>query len=256
MAKFFKKNQVKSTLVSNNIALSKVLEQAAKQPEYQEVFYRRFLNQHIYVLVQKDTDPNTPLEATPIIVFENNIIPVFTETDRIYQHNAITEDVNYIKVIGRSFLEMVLGQTLIVNPFSKVNKTLVPAEIAEMLSGSIFHKRPKASKAEIQMKVTLGHPKVIPTAILEAFKPYLTQNKDIQKAYLGWIYNPQTDQTPHYIIALELQENSNCKIHADNLALLAKPLQEPDAIMDIMELLPKGDFSDFFYNQSEPFYQK
>lgn len=246
---------INKNIITNNISLSKVIEKASIEPELREIFYKRFLKENIYVLVQKNknTNKSTPLESTPIVVLQNNNIPVFTELERIFEHNAIGEEVDYIKVIGRNFLEMVVGETIIVNPFSKTNKTLVPAEITDMLNGSIFNKLALNQKANIQMDVMIGHPKVHPTEFIESLIPFLKDNQEIIKAYLGWTFNPKTDKEPHYIIALELT-NNNCSHYAHEIASIAKPYQKQDDILDIIQLEEGGTFSDFFYKQSTPFF--
>lgn len=252
-----KKRTFNKNIINNNISLAKVIEKATDELEFREIFYKRFLKEHIYVLVQKnkDTSKQLPLESTPIIVLQNKNIPVFTELERIFEHNVIGEEVDYIKVIGRSFLEMVVGETVIVNPFSHINKTLVPAEISDMLNGTIFNKLSKNQNSKIQMDVIIGHPKDPPSEFIESLIPFLSKSQDIIKAYLGWTFNPKIDKKPHYIIALELT-NNNCSHYANEIALIAKPHQSEDDILDIIQLEEGGTFSEFFYKQSSPFYTK
>lgn len=257
MALFNKKNTFNKNIVNNNISLAKIIEKAKNEPEFREIFYRRFLKENIYVLIKKDKNStkNSSLESSPIVVLQNKRIPVFTEPERIFEHNAIGDEVDYIKVIGRSFLEMVVGETIIVNPFSNINKTLIPAEISDMLNGSIFNKISAIQKTKIQMDVIIGHPKVHPTEFIKSLIPFLNKNQDINKAYLGWTFNPKIDEKPHYIIALELA-NNNCSQYANEIALIAKPFQSEDDILDIIQLEEGGTFSEFFYKQSSPFYIK
>ncbi|SFJ78309.1 enhanced serine sensitivity protein SseB C-terminal domain-containing protein [Myroides guanonis] len=252
-----KKSTFNKNIINNNISLAKVIEKATDEPEFREIFYKRFLKENIYVIVQKDKNStkNTSLESSPIVVLQNNNIPVFTEPERIFEHNAIGDEVDYIKVIGRSFLEMVVGETVIVNPFSNANKTLVPAEISDMLNGTIFNRISTNQKTKIQMDVMIGHPKVHPKEFIESLIPFLNKNQDINKAYLGWTFNPKIDKNPHYIIALDLTTN-NCSQYANEIALIAKQYQSEDDILDIIQLEEGGTFSEFFYKQSSPFYIK
>lgn len=255
----YKQNRKKSPyakLIANNISLEKILEKATTEIEYREIFYKRFLNADIYVLIQKKGNAAPPsLEKTPIVVLQNNHIPVFTNPERIFDHNTATEEVDYIKVKGRAFLEMAIGETVIVNPFSKIFKTLVPAEISDLLNGSIFNKIPQNNRAKVQMEVMIGHPEVEPTELLETLLPYLSENTAITASYLGWTFNPKTDAKPHYIVALELTDN-NCVLYANQIAELAKKHQKEDDILDIIQLEKGGTFSEFFYNQSTPFFKR
>lgn len=255
----YKQNRKKSPyakLVANNISLEKILEKATTEIEYREIFYKRFLNADIYVLIQKKRNTTShSLENTPIVVLQNNHIPVFTNPERIFDHNTATEEVDYIKVKGRAFLEMAIGETVIVNPFSKIFKTLVPAEISDLLNGSIFNKIPQNNRAKVQMEVMIGHPEVEPTELLETLLPYLSENTAITASYLGWTFNPKTDSKPHYILALELSDN-NCALYANQIAELAKQHQKEDDILDIIQLEKDGTFSEFFYKQSTPFFKR
>lgn len=249
------KKAFSSKMINNNISLAKVIENAGTEATYREVFYKRFLKEDIYVLVQKSKNNQPSLENTPIVVLQNNHIPVFTDPERIFDHNAVAEEVDYIKVKGRAFLEMAVGETIIVNPFSKTYKTLVPAEITDMLNGSIFNKLPQNNRTKVQMEVMIGHPEVQPTPLLETLLPYFKENTAITAGYIGWTFNPKIDPKPHYILALELEDN-NCSQYANQIAELAKPHQNEDDILDIIQLEEGGTFSEFFYKKSTPFYKK
>ena len=250
----FNNKKVPKKNIQKNLPLAEVIEKAGNTPEYREEFYKRFLKDDIYVLVDNKKGFNS-FEETPIVVLPNNIIPVFTHPDRIYDHNAITEDMNYIKVKGRAFLEMVVGEPIIVNPFSKVYKELIPLEISEMLNGSIFNSLQNKTVANAKMDVLIGHPKETPTLLLEALVPDLKANATINAAYLGWVYNPVTDSKPHYIFAIE-SNGANFESIAKQVSETTQKHLQGDDFVDIIQLEKGGNFSDFFYKEAKPFYKK
>lgn len=247
------KKSANQTKINKSLTLAQVIEEAGQRPEYRAEFYRRFLKDDLFVLVDKNTDVARPLSETPIMVLPNNVIPVFTHPERIFDANAIPQDtVAYIKVKGRNFLEMVVGESVIVNPFSKVYKELIPMEITEMLNGSIFNIS-QNNKIQTQMEVLIGHPKVYPDNLVEELKELYGQDPDVDAAYVGWTFNKAIDVQPHYIIALESRAK-NFESTAKRTAEIARKHLKEKELIDIIQLEEKGNFSEFFYKESTPFY--
>lgn len=251
----YNRNKNTTTKLNTNLTLAQIIEQAGSNPEYRAVFYNRFLKDYIYILVQKDSTTEDS-ENPPIIAFENNCIPVFTDPDRIYDGSAIHQEMDYMKVRGHAFLEMTLGATIIVNPFSKVYKELVVEEIADMLNGSIFN---TASSPVLrgQMNVQIGKPDNNPTTLLNELKSAFYQNEHITAAYIGWTFNEILDKEPHYIFAIECSEGlGNFKDIADLVSTFCKSHFKEGEYADIIKLEQNGNYSDYFYNQAKPFYVK
>ncbi|MCC9043269.1 enhanced serine sensitivity protein SseB [Myroides sp. M-43] len=255
----YNRNKNTSTKLNTNLTLAQIIELAGTNPEYRIVFYNRFLKDQIYVLVEKDPSGNNNFDDNnppAIIAFENNRIPVFTHPDRIYDGGAIHEEMDYMKVPSRAFLEMTLGASIIVNPFSKVYKELVVEEIAEMLNGSIFNTL-NSPILKAQMNVQIGKPETEPKALIEELKEIFSKNDLIKSAYIGWTFNEILDKEPHYIFAIESEiELANFKEVADIISELCKPHLAKEEYIDIIKLEKNGNFSDYFYNQAEPFYVK
>lgn len=253
--------QSTETTINKNLPLADIIEKAGTIPEYRAVFYEKFLKNDIYVLVKKGYNENN--EATsfnanaPIITFENQQIPVFTDAKHIYDQGVIQDEMSYMKVNGRSFLELAMGHHIIINPFSKVYKELVPNEIADMLNGSIFNVV-KDNVAHIHMEVLIGKPETEPQALLADLKTTFTSIPTISSAYLGWMFNERIDQKPHYIFAVECETKNAAEFKeiADVISNLCKPHLKKQEYIDIIRLEKNGNFSDYFYNQDQPFYTK
>ena len=247
--------------INKNLPLADIIEQAGTTPEYRALFYEKFLKKDIYVLVKEGYNDNNEANSfnanAPIIAFENQQIPVFTDPKHIYDQGAIQSEMNYMKVNGRAFLELAMGHTIIVNPFSKVYKELVPNEIADMLNGSIFNFT-QDNVAHLHMQVSIGKPEVEPTALLQDLKTTFASINAVSSAYVGWMLNPRIDKKPHYIFALECEVKNAAEFKeiADVISNLCKPHLKKEEYIDIVRLEPNGNFSDYFYKEDQPFYTK
>jgi len=247
--------------INKSLPLAEIIEKAGTEKEYRAVFYEKMLKSDIYVLVKEGYNDNNEANSfnanAPIITFENQQIPVFTAPNHIYDQGAIQEEMNYMKVNGRAFLELAMGHAIIVNPFSKVYKELVPNEVAAMLNGSIFDVA-KDNVAQIHMQVLIGKPDVEPTALMEDLKTTFASIPTISASYIGWTFNERVDQKPHYIFAIECDTKSSAEFKeiADVISNLCKPHLKKEEYIDIIKLERNGNFSDYFYQQAEPFYTK
>lgn len=253
--------QSTKTSINKNLSLADLIEKAGTTKEYRAVFYEKFLKRDIYVLVKKGYNDNNEANSfnanAPIITFENQQIPVFTDPKHIYDQGIIQEEMSYMQVNGRAFLELAMGHTILVNPFSKVYKELVPNEVADMLNGSIFNVI-QDDVAHIHMQVLIGKPETEPTALLADLKTTFSSIPSISSAYLGWIFNAKIDQKAHYIFAVECDTKSGAEFKeiADVISNLCKPHLKKEEYIDIIRLEKNGNFSDYFYTQEHPFYTK
>ncbi|UVD79303.1 enhanced serine sensitivity protein SseB C-terminal domain-containing protein [Myroides albus] len=256
---FYNKSKKNTGKINKNLTLAQIIEEAATKPEYRALFYERMLKDYIYVLVEQGY---TSSELTvgidphvPIIALDNGVIPVFTNPDRIYDSGAITQEMDYIKVRGRSFLELTIGNQIIVNPFSKYYKELIPIEISEMLNGSIF--TPKHSPViHTRMNALIGAPEQSPTALLSDLSNMFKSIIAITHAHIGWTFMDQIDTNAHYIIAIETEGELPFSQIAKLTSTICQQHLKADEVIDIVKLEKGGDFSEFFYNQSTPFYSK
>ena len=259
MALYNRNKKITAPKLNKNLTIAQIIEEAGANPEYRAVFYERLLKDHIYVVVERteQTDLTEGLTPnTPIITFENGIIPVFTDPKHIYDGGAITEEVDYIKVIGRYFLEMTIGRGIVVNPFSKFYKELIPQEIAEMLSGQIFNPT-HAPVIHAKMNALIGPPDHLPEELIVDLFEAFTSEECIKQAHIGWTFNQALDKEPHYIIAIESTEKEGT---FETIAQLTSDACQAhlkgDQVIDIIKLEKEGNFSEYFYNQSTPFYIK
>ncbi|MHC5353892.1 enhanced serine sensitivity protein SseB C-terminal domain-containing protein [Myroides sp. LJL115] len=260
---FYNRNKNTNTAVklNKNLAISKLIELSADQPEYRAVFYKRLLNDKIFILVDSNYSPDAQFNQgidpnIPILTFDNQVIPIFTEQARIYDSGAITKEVEYLQVDARAFLELSIGSPIIVNPFSTFYKELVPNEIAQMLNGSIFTPN-SAPIINVKMNAIIGKPSSEPKELLEDLSDIFMSNPLVEAAHLGWTTSEEQLIEPHYIIAIESNENSGeFKQIAKEVSDIAQKHLKGDQVIDIIKLQFGGNFSDYFYKHSTAFYQK
>ncbi len=238
--------------------LSEILEKAGNDATYREQFYRRFLEENVYVLIQKESNgkeigSTSDLKKRPIVVFPNQVIPVFTEITRIFEQESIRNEVTPVPINGREFLKMAQTSAVVVNPFSAIYKELIPLEISEMLSGSMFDKQANRAKTKQTMAVQIGQPSVYPSELVDCLIELFTAQPEVKAAHLGWIYNPAVGDPPHYIFALECATKDMKRI-TDQAALASQPFMKADQFVDFMQLEKGADISTYFYEHTVPFY--
>ncbi len=238
--------------------LSKILEKAGHDAKYREEFYLRFLEETVYVLTPKESNgkeigSTSDLEKLPVVVFPNQVIPVFTEIERVYDQESIRNEVTVVPINGRAFLKMAQNSAAVVNPFSAIYKELIPLEISEMLSGSMFDKKSNILKTKQNMAVQIGQPKIYPDELVACLTELFKTQPEVKAAHIGWIYNPVIGDPPHYIFALDCATKDMKRI-TDQAALASRPFMKAEQFVDFMQLDKDGDISRYFYQQTQPFY--
>ena len=242
----------------NELSLEQLLQKAAEEPSYRAAFYKRILDEELVVLSEKSSLGNgthTLKEDTNVrlISFGEGVIPVFTSTDRIFDENIIKEQVNYLQMKGVTLLEMTKGATLILNPYSKYSKEL-PLEIEKILNGTIITENHQQLILKNNTKIQLGQPDVYPTDIINSLKVLFAKRPNINKAYLGWLFNPESGEPPHYIFGLDVSSNIEDLINEAGFTI--KEFLSSSEFVDFIKIEKKDGLSAYFINNTKPFYEK
>lgn len=238
-------------------SLEQLLEQASADVAARPAFYRKLLSENLFVITNDGEvrDGKRILDAgetLSLVHFTDGRIPVFTSTKKIFEKGVIKGKVNYMAMKGEDLFVNTKNATFILNPYSDYGKELLPGEIESLLSGKIFSQFGKQIKIEKDTQVQIGQPAVYPTEIIEALKKVFAGEPTINAAYLGWIYNPESDEPPHYIFCIDTTGNGK---QAHNLAgTTAQKFLKRGEIIDIIKM-DESSFSDYFRGM-EPFYRK
>ena len=249
---FLKKNNVAYT----DLNLEELLQKAASEPAYRMQFYDRLLSDDIVVLTDKKGNTENGIlkagSSVNIISLNDGKIPVFTSPERILDKGIIKDQVPYLQMNGRSLFEMTAGATLMLNPYSDFGKELLPAEIEQLLNGTIA-KPSKKIVVEKDTQVQIGQPAVYPHEIVNSLKILFAENPLVKAAYLGWIYNPESADPPHYIFGIE--GSGNLRELTGEAGFIAESYLGKNEVVDFIEVSDTSSLSEYF-KSTTPFYIK
>ncbi|GAA4329163.1 enhanced serine sensitivity protein SseB [Mucilaginibacter gynuensis] len=238
--------------------LEAVLMKAATEPAYRPEFYNLLLSEELVVITKKNdmTQGNHTLEqdtTISIATLNDGKIPVFTSTDRIFDKGVVKETVPFVAMKGEDLFKMIAGATFILNPYSDHGKELLPAEITNLLNGTVLQPEHQHVTIEKETQVLIGQPEKYPHKMVESLKILFATKPAVKAAYLGWIHDPTSGIAPHCIIGLDI-EGADPSIN-NEAGFLAQSHLGPGEIVDIIRVTNEPGISSYFLSTS-PFYKK
>ncbi|THD68033.1 hypothetical protein E7Z59_10325 [Robertkochia marina] len=252
----FKRRKTDATFPENE--LEKTLMDATTNVSARTAFYEKLLLNDFVVITNNHYPSEEEVRMlekdmkVQFATFEDGKIPVFTSTNRIFDKGYIREKLPYLALKGQNLLSITKGSTLILNPYSDFGKELIPSEIESLLNGSIFDKTNEII-IEQDTEVQIGQPAKYPHELVRALSELFYKKQHVNAAYLGAIKMDKTEKLPHLIIAIEI-EGSLSSITREAGPLAEKIL--PNEIIDFIQIDLENGISDYFLNQTEPFYKK
>jgi hypothetical protein len=248
----------KEDQADENVSLEEALKRAAGEPAYRKVFYEKLLTEKLVVITDGPSQgaEEGMLEAgssVNIVSFPDGKVPVFTSTDRIFDKGIIKEHVPYMEMIGADLFTLAVNTTFILNPYSDYGKELLEHEIKSLLDGSIFGPTKKIV-IEKDTQVRIGQPAVYPAEIVASLKLLFIKHEQVTAAYLGWIHNPETEDPPHYIFAIEGSGDLQPIMH--EAGFIAEGHLGKEQIVDFIRLDGSTGIEGYFKEHTQPFYQK
>lgn len=139
---FKKKKEQPSTFPENE--LERYLIEGASSIDAQKYFYQKLMWNQLIVLTpdgmeleegEQTVGGNTTVK---LVSFDGGHIPVFTSLNRVFDQDIMKEKVSYISLKGQDLFSMTKGSTFILNPYSPYHKELLPAEIEQLMNGTIY----------------------------------------------------------------------------------------------------------------------
>jgi hypothetical protein len=155
---------------------------------------------------------------------------------------------------GENLFNLAKGATFLLNPYSEYGKELLPDEVERMLSGKILTDTSKTLTIEKKTKVQIGQPTKYPTEIINSLKILFANKPNLKAAYLGWIFDSESGEPPHYIFGLET--DGNIENLTEEAGFTAKQFLDADDFVDFIKVDNKNGLSDYFLNSVEPFYKR
>lgn len=139
----FKKKKEKQTPFPEN-ELERYLVEGASDVDAQKYFYQKLLWNELIVLTptylntEEEEQQDAEMTTVKLVSFDDGYIPVFTALNRIFDQEQQSEKVSYIQVKGQDLFRMTKGSSFILNPYSAYSKELLPAEIEQLMNGTIY----------------------------------------------------------------------------------------------------------------------
>jgi len=244
---------------NNVLTLETLVQKAATEPAYRAEFYKQLLSNELIVLTDKSglSEGNQTLEQgtkVNIVSYADGKIPVFTSTERIFDKGVVKEQVKYMQMKGENLFGLAKGATFLLNPYSDYGKELLPDEVERMLNGNILTDTAKTITIQQDTKVEIGQPAKYPTDIVNSLKVLFANRPNVKSAYLGWIYNPDSGEPPHYIFGLDADGDLQSVIQ--EAGFTAKQFLDNDEFVDFIKVDNKPGVSNYFLKSVEPFYKR
>jgi hypothetical protein len=253
----FKKKKTESTFPENE--LERNLMNASTDASARSEFYTKLLWNELIVLTnghnESEEGRTTLKEDTTVqfVTFENGQIPVFTSTNRIFDKGIVKEQVPFMAMKGQDLFGTAKGATFILNPYSDYGKELIPQEIESLLNGSIFEQTNEMTIKE-DTDVQIGQPSKYPTELAKALSNLFKEEQSVKAAYLAAIKMDKSEKLPHLMIAIDVEGNMS------SISSKAGPLAEKhlgkEEIVDFIQIENNGGISDYFLNETKPFYKR
>jgi len=253
----FKKKKTESTFPENE--LERNLMKASTDASARNMFYTNLLWNEIIVLTNGHNESEEGVKTlekdtiVQFVTFENGQIPVFTSTNRIFDKGVIKEQVPFMSMKGQDLFKVAKGATFILNPYSDYGKELVPQEIESLLNGSIFEQNNEKT-IEKDTEIQIGQPAKYPKDLIISLSQLFKARPNVKAAYLAAIKMDKLETIPHLVIGLEVEGNLT------DISREAGPLAEnylgKDEILDFIQIDNSNGVSNYFLNQTEPFYRK
>ncbi len=146
---------------------------------------------------------------------------------------------------------MTLGTDVLLNPGASYGKEFNVKEIESILNGSIYYSNGYEVKEDTE--VMIGQPANPPDELLKELGMLFSKIKGVKTAYNAHFYNPQLDEMPHTLIAVEM--NGEWEELISRAGKIADSVKIPDPPVDFIQLNGKSSLEGYF-KETKPFYKK
>jgi hypothetical protein len=237
--------------------LESLLKEALTNPAHHAEFYRHLLSDNLVVITKNNETPkgkHVLQKGTKVHIYsyEDGRTPIFTSRERIFDKGIVKEEVSYIEAKGEDIFILTKGAKFILNPYSEHWKNLVPEEIEELLTGTIFNDRAKTISFTKETEVQLGQPAKYPHEIVDSLRKHFSTRPDVISAYLGWIFIPSSGQPAHYIFGLDVESDYMTLIN--DAGVIAKKYLAQHEFVDFVNVKDNSGISNYLKG-TNPFYQ-
>jgi hypothetical protein len=228
------------------------------EPAYRLEFLKSMLSEKLVVLT-KDGDISEDHQISEkdtkfaIFAFQDGRIPFFTSAKRIFDNNIIKHQVKFLEVEGKNLFAILKGKTLVLNPNSDHTKEFSPEEIERLVDGTYFSKSVRRLKIDKLTPIKIKQPDKYPTEVVKALVNLFSNKPDVNAAYVGWMYDPASDDPPHYIFGIDSRGDWN-SLSGEAGFLVNQILG--DEMFNLIQMTGQNGIEDYFVKGTKPFYTK
>lgn len=224
-----------------------------KRPE----LYKELMNSYIYLLGKFNDKHNgsgyyiakegEKIEIRLLEVQGKMMIPIFSSLQRLSEF--IKEEEKYLFIGFKELVDNVTDMDVIMNPSSQYSKMFTVDEIKNILSANYYSHKSVNFKEET--KIMLGHPSKYPQKLVDSLVTYFKGNKKVISSYLAYIYIPSSNEPPHNIIGIEINEHYE-KVSRE-VGLISQSILDEGEFIDVIKI---GDcaISEYMLKEIKPFY--
>lgn len=247
--KFFPQNELERSLTK-----------AARDPAHRPQFYKDLVESEIFFINQGSPPPHngcvTLREGEEIgiqsIEFNDKAyLPIFSSLIRL--QSFVREEVTYMAMNVRQFMEITRGAELLLNPGAEFGKEFTKEEVSALLDGTMW-KPSESYRAEEETQVLIGQPAKHPDALVSALARLFKQMKEVKRAYLAHFCNPSRGEEPHTLVGIET--SGKWEDVAAKAGIVARNIEVPDPPVDFLQITGKSGVEEYFRNECRPFYEK
>lgn len=240
--------------------LEKSLVHAASDPAHRPQFYKDLVESDFFIVQEgpppetsgrKTLSEGTSLQLRNIEWEGRSYIPVFTSLPRLQA--TIQAEVGYLALNALEFMKITQGAELLLNPGSDYGKAFTKEEIASIVDGSIW-KPTEQYIAKKETQVMIGQPSNYPTMLADSLTRYFKKTKQVKKAYLAHFFNPDNDEKPHTLVAVQVTGDWDSVMAG--AGMVARDTEVPDPPVDFLQITGRGGIEDYFTNDCKPFYER
>ena len=236
--------------------LEELLAEGGKDPDGALAFYKELLSAKVVTLGSFDTE--APVQSGSkfnfrLLAYKNEpVVGVFTSMKRMT--DVLPEEyfrkTGFIQVNTRDLLGNVARfdkpTSVVLNPGHTLVMSLSPDRVKALLDGSLFTQieqaiaqatRPGSVRIPKGTEVFVGKPNVIPTNLMNKMTDYFRRSGTIDRAWIGQILIPSSEQPAHLFVCVKLSPNSQRtldEVWADLRPTIRQILPEKD-LLDVMD---------------------
>jgi|SRR5450755_200069 hypothetical protein len=221
-------------------SIESIFNKAANDNAFRPLFYRKILNSELIILTHDNSglperkyisDENTKLQVR---YFSSGLVPLFTSTERIFDNNIVMGRVHFSALKARVIFEMFKNTTFIINPYSNINKELLPDEIEFLLKGTLFEPG-KEQQIKPNEEILLGIPAEIPVNLVETLKRYFSTWSGVKGVYMALITFKSRTEPANLILGIDCSTALSKEFSAE-ISEIVKGYLKSNEVMDYVKI--------------------